>query len=113
MRRIALSVFICCAVLLAADTFTQRQREFWSFQPIKPQTSPAVKHTKWARTPIDSFVLAKLEAKGIEPAPPADKITLLRRATGSLGACIAHIRSSARPSATVGRSAASSADATS
>jgi Protein of unknown function (DUF1553)/Protein of unknown function (DUF1549) len=84
MRRIAFSVFIGCAVLLAADTFTQRQREFWSFQPIKPQMPPAVKHTKWVRTPIDSFIAAKLEAKGVEPAQPAEKIALLRRATFDL-----------------------------
>src|SRR5450631_2122763 len=84
MRRIAFSIFICCAALLAADTFTQRQREFWSFQPIKPQTPPAVKHTKWVRTPIDSFIVAKLEAKGVEPAAPAGRVALLRRATFDL-----------------------------
>ena len=50
MRRIGLFVFICCAALFAADTFTQRQREFWSFQKVKPQTPPAVKNAAWART---------------------------------------------------------------
>ena len=70
MRRIVLSLFVCCTALLAADTFTQRQREFWSFQRVKTQTPPVVKHTKWVRTPIDSFIAAKLEAKGIEPAQP-------------------------------------------
>jgi hypothetical protein len=84
MRRIAVSVFICCAALWAADTFTQRQREFWSFQKVKPQAPPAVKHTAWARTPIDSFILAKLEAKGVEPGRPADRVALLRRATFDL-----------------------------
>src|SRR5260370_14247539 len=84
MRRIALSIFVCCTMLLAADTSTQRQREFWSFQRGNPQTPPVVKHTKWVQTPIDSFVAAKLEAKGIEPAQPAAKIALLRRATFDL-----------------------------
>ncbi len=84
MRRISLSVFVCCAVLLAADTFTQRQREFWSFQRVKPQSPPGVKHTKWVRTSIDSFIVAKLEAKGVEPGPPAGKMALLRRATFDL-----------------------------
>ena len=84
MRRIVLSLFVLCTVLLAAETFTQRQREFWSFQRVKTQTPPVVKHTKWVRTPIDSFIAAKLEAKGIEPAQPAAKITLLRRATFDL-----------------------------
>src|SRR3954454_22790685 len=84
MRRLCLTVFIGCAVLLAADTFTERQRDFWSFQKIKPQTPPAVKNVKWVRTPIDHFILAKLEAKGLHPNPPADKVTLLRRATFDL-----------------------------
>ena len=84
MRRIVLSLFALCTVLLAAETFTQRQREFWSFQRVKTQTPPVVKHTKWVRTPVDSFIAAKLESKGIEPAPPADKIALLRRATFDL-----------------------------
>jgi hypothetical protein len=61
--RIVLSVFTGCAVLLAADTITQRQREFWSFQKVKPQSLKRQTHW-WARTPIDAFILAKLEAKG-------------------------------------------------
>jgi hypothetical protein len=84
MRRITVSVFICCAVLLASETFTQRQRDFWSFQRVKPQTPPAVKHTNSVRTPVDSFIVAKLESKGVEPGPPAGKVALLRRATFDL-----------------------------
>src|SRR6516165_8147991 len=84
MRRIVFSLFVLCTVLLGASTFTQRQREFWSFQRVKTQTPPVVKHTKWVRTPIDSFIAAKLESKGIEPALPAAKIALLRRATFDL-----------------------------
>jgi len=57
MRRIALSVFAGCAVLLAADTFSQRQREFWSFQKVRPQTPPAVASKSWGRSPIDAFIL--------------------------------------------------------
>ena len=71
MRRVCAIACICAAALFAADTFTQRQRDFWSFQKIKPQTPPEVKHSAWPRNPIDRFVLAKLEAKGIEPGPPA------------------------------------------
>ena len=84
MRRATLSVFVCFAALMAADTFTQRQRDFWSFQKVKAQTPPPVKHANWARTPIDAFILAKLEAKGIEPGPAADRVTLLRRASFDL-----------------------------
>jgi Protein of unknown function (DUF1553)/Protein of unknown function (DUF1549) len=84
MRRVCAISCICAAALLAADTFTQRQRDFWSFQKIKPQTPPAVKHAAWSHNPIDRFIAAKLEAKAIDPSPAADKVTLLRRATFDL-----------------------------
>src|ERR1700730_8254265 len=84
MRRRSLLIFFGCAALFAADTFTQRQRDLWSFQKVKPQSPPAVKHAAWVRTPIDQFIAAKLESKGIAPGAPADKITLLRRATFDL-----------------------------
>ncbi len=69
---------------MAADTFTARQRAFWSLQKVKPQSPPTVKHASWGRNPIDAFILSKLEAKGIEPAKPADKVTLLRRVSFDL-----------------------------
>src|SRR5215469_17862012 len=84
MRRVCAIVCICCAALLAADTFTQRQRDFWSFQKMKLQTPPAVKHSAWPHNPIDRFIAARLEVKGIEPGPAAAKVTLLRRATFDL-----------------------------
>ena len=40
---------------------------------------PRVKNADWVRNPIDAFILAKLEEKGIAPAPPASKRTLARR----------------------------------
>lgn len=52
----------------------------WSFiAPVK-HDPPAVENTQWVRNPIDQFVLAKLEAAGIQPAPAADRQTLARRA---------------------------------
>jgi len=54
-------------------------RRFWSFQPVKRLPLPAVQNKTWVRTPIDAFVLAKIEAAGSRPAPPADKAGLLRR----------------------------------
>ncbi len=51
----------------------------WSLiPPVKP-TPPAVKNAGWVRNPIDNFVLAKLEANGLQPAPEADRRTLARR----------------------------------
>ncbi len=60
------------------------QRSFWSFQPLKADSVPVVKDKRWAKTTIDKFVLAKLESQGIQPAPAADRRTLVRRATFDL-----------------------------
>jgi hypothetical protein len=59
-------------------------KPYWAF--AKPQRSviPAVKNQIWVRNPIDAFVLAKLEEKGLQPSSPADKRTLLRRVTFDL-----------------------------
>jgi hypothetical protein len=57
----------------------------WAFQPVKPREVPAkIKNKKWIRQPVDAFILSDLEERRIEPAPPADKRTLLRRATFDL-----------------------------
>ena len=53
----------------------------WSFQPVERPEQPAVQDASWARSPIDNFVLARLESKGIEPSPEASKRTLIRRVT--------------------------------
>jgi mono/diheme cytochrome c family protein len=53
---------------------------FWSFRPVKRPEVPAMKNARWVTNPIDSFVLAKLEANGLQPAAPAGKAALLRRA---------------------------------
>src|SRR5438093_4061813 len=56
----------------------------WAFQPVVRPSIPAVQNKSWPRTPIDFFILAKLEEKGLAPSPPADKATLLRRVTFDL-----------------------------
>ncbi len=60
---------------------TSQRREFWAFQHPRHQPPPSVVDARWTRSPIDRFILARLEAAGLRPAPPADKRTLLRRAT--------------------------------
>lgn len=57
---------------------------FWAFTPPAMPKLPAVKNAKWAKSPLDLFVLATLEKKGMTPAPAADKRTLIRRATFDL-----------------------------
>ena len=58
-----------------------KARGFWAFRPVKRPAVPKVKDAAWVHNPVDAFVLAKLEAAGYRPAPPADKATLLRRVT--------------------------------
>ena len=60
------------------------QRRFWSFQPVKAVAVPAVRDASRARSPIDRFLLADLEKNGLAPAAPADRRTLIRRATFDL-----------------------------
>ncbi len=64
--------------------FTEEQRNYWAFQPIRDPEPPEVTDESWAANPVDRFVLAKLEAQGLEPAPPADRLSWLRRATFDL-----------------------------
>ena len=58
---------------------TAEDREHWSYQPIRNPQPPSVKNEQWIRTPIDRFILARLEAEGLSPAPPAAPRDLLRR----------------------------------
>ncbi len=59
-------------------------RRFWSFVPVTVPEIPQPSKADWPRTPIDSFVLSKLEENGLQPAPQADRRTLIRRATFDL-----------------------------
>ncbi|HEV3029058.1 MAG TPA: DUF1549 domain-containing protein, partial [Planctomycetota bacterium] len=59
-------------------------RRHWAFQPIGNPQPPPVKSLAWVTSPVDRFVLAKLEERGLRPAPPADRRTLLRRVTYDL-----------------------------
>ena len=61
--------------------FSEEQTTHWAFQPVRERLVPAVADSRWPRSPIDQFLLAALEAKGLTPADPADKRTLIRRAT--------------------------------
>jgi hypothetical protein len=56
-------------------------QKHWSFEPPKCRDAPETSNSDWVRNPIDSFVLAKLEVEGLKPSRPADKTTLIRRAT--------------------------------
>ena len=66
-----------------AATFRKRA-DHWSFKPLQHPSLPTVRNKAWVRTPIDAFILARLEKQGLKPNPTADRRTLIRRATFDL-----------------------------
>lgn len=68
----------------ASREFQENEKNFWAFQPLKNGSAPAVINRRWVRSPVDAFILKKLEEKRLKPAPQADRLTLLRRATFDL-----------------------------
>ena len=71
------------AVEPAFDLAGRRARH-WAWQPIQPTAPPAVRDAAWPRGAVDAFVLARLEAAGLRPAPEAERLTLLRRVSYDL-----------------------------
>jgi hypothetical protein len=59
-------------------------KPIWPYTPPALHSIPTVKNNTWVKNPIDSFVLAKLEANGLKPAPPANKTALIRRVYADL-----------------------------
>ncbi|WP_020466700.1 DUF1549 domain-containing protein [Singulisphaera acidiphila] len=68
----------------AKEIDVEAGRRFWAFQSPKKTETPEVKDEAWPRSPIDRFLLARLEAKGLKPVADADKRTLIRRVTFDL-----------------------------
>jgi hypothetical protein len=65
-------------------TLKQPSRQHWAFEPVEHPAVPVVSQSDWVQDPVDQFVLAKLEAKGLRPSPRADQRALLRRVTFDL-----------------------------
>jgi mono/diheme cytochrome c family protein len=61
-------------------TITQEDRRYWAFQPIGHPQPPTVRKKDWPANPIDAFILARLEERGLTPNPPAEPRVLIRRA---------------------------------
>ncbi len=72
------------AIVSKLSGLTDKARQHWAYQPVTKPAQPAVKNQAWSHTEVDRFILAKLEAAGMVPAPDAEKETLLRRATYDL-----------------------------
>jgi hypothetical protein len=86
-RFVALMAVLVAAGATAASLRAENAaaaRSHWSFQPVTRPQPPAVTDRSWVRTPIDAFVLARLEAEGLKPASEADRLTLIRRLTFDL-----------------------------
>jgi hypothetical protein len=65
----------------AEGAFTHEEQTYWAFQPIRRLVVPKVAHSERVITPVDAFVLAPLEARGLTLSPEASKRALLRRAS--------------------------------
>jgi hypothetical protein len=61
-----------------------RASDHWAFKPIKMPALSAVKNSRWVQSPVDNFIVEKLEARSVTPNALADKRTLIRRATYDL-----------------------------
>ena len=69
-------------VVCALSTMAHAEPDtWWAEQPLVRPAVPTVQADQWCANPIDNFILAGLEAAGMDPAPQADRATLIRRAT--------------------------------
>jgi hypothetical protein len=85
----ALALLCLLPATWAADgprepALTDADRAHWAFRPPQRPPVPSTQDAGWVRTPVDAFILAHLERAGLRPAPPADRVTLLRRVTFDL-----------------------------
>ena len=72
------------AVTASGKSYGGIGKAHWAFQPVKKPEVPVVKDKTWGQSPVDNFILAKLEANSLHPNLAADKRTLLRRLTFDL-----------------------------
>jgi hypothetical protein len=70
--------------LVSPAMFSEEELHYWAYQPIRDSSPPAVKNETWIQGPVDRFVLARMEQRGVTAAARADKRTLLRRVTFDL-----------------------------
>jgi hypothetical protein len=70
---------VLLALLLGFPCTVRAAETWWSLRPLTRPPVPSVRDGARARTPLDAFVLAALEPRGLRPAPEADRHTLLRR----------------------------------
>ncbi|MES2350925.1 MAG: DUF1549 and DUF1553 domain-containing protein [Pseudomonadota bacterium] len=87
IKILSIAVLLCFSAVLSAapedasKAATPAAGKAWAYTTPTQPTVPVVKQKAWVRTPVDAFVLAKLEEKGLKPSPDADRATFIRRAT--------------------------------
>ncbi len=69
---------------VAQKSWVDPNVKHWAWQPLTKPAVPEVKNKTWGQTPVDNFILAKLEENKFTPNPIADKRTLIRRASFDL-----------------------------
>jgi len=72
------------ATIGAQREWSDNKTNHWAWQPVKRVAIPPASNRGWCQTPVDNFVLAKLDENGLKPNPLADRRTLIRRATFDL-----------------------------
>lgn len=65
--------------LVAAVPLLAQEPDHWAYRPVVRPAVPAA--DGWGRSPLDHFVLQRMREHGLQPSPPADRATWLRRAT--------------------------------
>src|SRR5579859_4267801 len=81
------NAFTACSLLIltfAASVHAADVPADWAFQPLRAAPVPAVRPSGVGRTPIDAFLVAELEKRGLSWSPEADRTTLIRRVTFDL-----------------------------
>ena len=88
MRVLCVFLLVCSwsvdSVQSLESSAAEDDGRFWSFRAVRAVNPPVTRQKNWGQSPIDPFILARLEERGLNPAASADQRTLLRRATFDL-----------------------------
>jgi hypothetical protein len=77
--RVTFLLSFCALTSLAAAQHARATAEHWSYRPVVRPAAPQLADATWCRSPLDQFVLAAMSAQSLQPSPPADRATWLRR----------------------------------
>ena len=75
----AILLLVNCVAASEPNDFPPEQQNHWAWKSVVPVIPPSVKNAEWVKSPIDRFILAKLETAGLKPASPSTREQLLRR----------------------------------